>query len=88
MSEPTADIQTVPLQAEVAPTTAQPELPWPPPWARSVAFLTGIGLIVYEGVVDQSAHMILYGPAFALTGLPFARGIEKLLDFLSKFTKK
>lgn len=54
--------------------------PWPPVWARSVAFLTGIGLIVYEAVIDQSANLVVYGPAFLLTGLPLARGVEKLLD--------
>jgi hypothetical protein len=45
-----------------------------------VAFLTGIGLIIWETVIDQAEHLIVYGPAFALTGLPLARGVEKILD--------
>lgn len=56
--------------------------PWPPNWARSVAFMVGIGLICFEAVVDKSSHLIVYGPSFALTGLPLARGIEVLLDRL------
>lgn len=60
------------------------ERPWPPEWARSVAFLTGIGLIVWETVIDQAAHLMVYGPAFALTGLPLAKGIAELLDRFSK----
>ncbi len=56
--------------------------PWPPEWARSVAFLTGIGLIVWETVIDQAAHLFVYGPALLLTGLPLARGVEKILDRL------
>lgn len=34
----------------------------------------------YEAVVDHSVHLVLYGPAFALTGLPLARGLETLID--------
>jgi hypothetical protein len=61
---------------------APPEPPWPPPWARSMAFLTGLGLMVWETVIDHAAHLVVYGPAFLLTGLPIARGVEKLLDKL------
>lgn len=53
---------------------------WPPPWARTVAFTVGMGLIVWETVIDQAQHLIVYGPAFALTGLPLARGVELLLS--------
>jgi len=57
-------------------------VPWPPEWARSIAFLTGIGLIVWETVVDHAEHLIVYGPAFLLTGLPLARGVDHLLERL------
>lgn len=43
--------------------------------------MTGIALIVYETVIDQAEHLVVYGPAFALTGLPLARGVEKLLEY-------
>lgn len=59
-----------------------PEPPWPPPWARGVGFLVGVALISWETVVDHAAHLIVYGPAFAMTGLPIARGVERLLDRL------
>ncbi len=64
--------------------TTETSQPWPPQWARSLAFLVGVGLIVWEAVVDQSAHLIVYGPAFALTGLPLARGVDKILDRVSR----
>lgn len=54
--------------------------PWPPPWARSVAFMTGIALTCWETVADKAEHIVVYGPAFALTGLPLARGVETLLS--------
>lgn len=68
-------------------STKVPPLPpeleaWPPPWARSTAFITGIGLIVWETVIDNAEHLIVYGPAFALTGLPVARGVERLIDVI------
>lgn len=56
--------------------------PWPPEWARSIAFMTGIGLIIWETVIDNAEHLIVYGPAFLLTGLPLARGVETILDRL------
>lgn len=67
-----------------------PESPptWPPPWARSVAFLVGIALMVYETVIDEAAHLIVYGPAFALTGLPLARGVEAMVDKLGALLGK
>lgn len=61
-------------------TPPNPE--WPPPWARTAAFTTGIGLMIYETVVEHGAHLVVYGPAFMLTGLPIARGVEALLDKL------
>jgi hypothetical protein len=67
----------------MAPQTEVPEAPWPPPWARSVAFLTGIGLMVWETVIDQAAHLVVYGPAFVLTGLPVAKGLEHFLDWIA-----
>lgn len=57
-----------------------PQEPWPPSWARSVAFVVGMSLIVWETVIDKAEHLIVYGPAFALTGLPVARGVERLID--------
>lgn len=67
----------------MAPTQQPTEsAPWPPNWARSVAFVTGIGLIVWETVIDKAENLLVYGPAFALTGLPLARGIEAVLDRL------
>ena len=68
--------------------TAPEEAPWPPNWARSVGFMVGIGLIVWETVVDQAAHLVVYGPAFLLTGLPIAKGVEALLDQLPWGMKK
>lgn len=61
---------------------AKETVPWPPEWARSIAFMTGIGLIVWETVIDNAEHLIVYGPAFLLTGLPIARGVETILDRL------
>jgi hypothetical protein len=57
--------------------------PWPPPWARTISFFVGIGLIVWETVIDQAAHLIVYGPAFALTGLPIARGVERMINVIA-----
>lgn len=71
-----------PSLSSATPPAAAP--PWPPPWARGVAFLTGIGLIVWETVIDKAEHLLVYGPAFALTGLPLARGVETLLDKFGK----
>ena len=62
--------------------TGMPQTPWPPRWARTLAFLVGIGLMTWETTVDQSAHLVAYGPAFLLTGLPIARGAEKFIDAL------
>lgn len=68
-----------------SPTQTTP--PWPPPWARSVAFFVGLGLMGWETVADHAAHLVVYGPAFLLTGLPIARGVETLLDRLPWGTK-
>lgn len=57
--------------------------PWPPPWARSVGFALGCGLIVWEATIEHSANLFVYGIGFILTGLPIARGLDKLIDFLS-----
>ena len=64
------------------PQNAKEPTPWPPEWARAVAFMTGIGLIVWETVIDNAENLIVYGPAFLLTGLPLARGVETILDRL------
>jgi hypothetical protein len=66
--------------ASPEPPVSTPAAPWPPPWARTVAFLTGIGLIIYETVIDHAEHLVVYGPAFLLTGLPLARGAEMLVN--------
>lgn len=66
-----------------APNTAAVEAEvWPPPWARGVAFSVGITLIVWETVIDNVEHIVVYGPAFALTGLPVARGVERLIELI------
>lgn len=62
--------------------TPPPIEQWPPEWARTVAFFVGLGLMGYETVLDKAAHLVVYGPAFLLTGLPIARGVEVLLDRL------
>lgn len=61
---------------------SEPLDPWPPPWARSVAFLVGVGLTIWETVIDEAAHLVVYGVAFLLTGLPIARGVERILELL------
>lgn len=63
-------------------TNPGPEPQWPPPWARSIAFFLGLALMIYETVFDHAQNLVVYGPAFALTGLPIARGVDSLLDKL------
>jgi hypothetical protein len=46
--------------------------------------MTGIGLGVFEATVEHSAHLFVYGFSFLLTGLPMARGVEKILDLFPK----
>lgn len=55
---------------------------WPPNWLRTVAFFCGLAGYGYEIVVDKSAHLIVLGPLFALTGLPLARGLTAFLEAL------
>ena len=74
MSEPTPDPSALPV----------PVKPWPPDWARSVAFLIGCGMVAFEAVAEHSAHLFVYPVGFAFTGLPLARGLEKLLDLFGK----
>jgi hypothetical protein len=38
--------------------------------------------MVWEAIADNSAHLVAYGPAFMLTGLPIAKGVEAFLDIL------
>lgn len=61
--------------------TPEPE-PWPPPMARWIAFYFGLGLIVWEITVDHLQHMEVFGLSLILTGLPLARGLEKVIDLL------
>lgn len=61
--------------------------PWPPPWARIVGFITGMGMMIFELVVERSANLFVYGIGFILTGLPIARGVEKLLDLIGGIRK-
>lgn len=56
---------------------------WPPPWARTVAFFFGIAVTIYELRWDESKHLFVYGIAFLFTGLPVARGLDKVAEFLS-----
>lgn len=62
--------------------------PWPPPWARSIAFFAGLTLMAFEATVEHSKHVAVYGLAFMLTGLPIARGLDKLIDLLSAWRGK
>lgn len=55
---------------------------WPPQWARSIGFVVGLGLIGWEATVEHSANLFVYGIGFILTGLPVARGLEKVLDMI------
>jgi hypothetical protein len=66
--------------------TAAPNVgePWPPPWARTSGFMVGMGLMIFEAVIERSAHLFVYGIGFLLTGLPIARGLERVLDLLGK----
>ena len=59
-----------------------PQQAWPPPWARSTAFFVGIALMCWESVIDKGTHLFIFGPAFMLTGLPIARGVEVLVNKL------
>lgn len=34
---------------------------------------------MYETVIAQAQHLFVYGIAFLLTGLPVAKGVDKLL---------
>lgn len=61
----------------------QVESPWPPPWARSIAFVFGLVLMAFEATTEHSKHVAVYGLAFMLTGLPIARGLDRLLDLIS-----
>lgn len=38
--------------------------------------------MIWETVIDKGQNLVVYGPAFLLTGLPIARGVEQLLDRL------
>lgn len=69
-------------------TDPEPAAQWPPPWARSAAFLVGLGLMIYETVIDHAMNLIVYGPAFALTGLPLAKGVEAVFDKLGALLGK
>lgn len=57
---------------------------WPPPWARQVGFFFGLGLFAWEAVIDNSQNLIVYAFAYAFTGLPIARGVEKLAELTSQ----
>jgi hypothetical protein len=70
--------QTPPSQVEAVPDV------WPPPWARMVGFTVGMGLMIFEAVIERSAHLFVYGIGFLLTGLPIARGLERVLDLFGK----
>lgn len=77
MSQPEAPEQVTPTEA-----------PWPPPWARKVAFFSGLALIGFEAVVEDSKHLAVYGLGLMLTGLPVARGLDKLADAISSLKGK
>lgn len=60
-----------------------PLQPWPPTWARGVAFLFGIGLITFEVTIEHSQHLAVYGVGIVLTGLPIARGLDRVFDLIA-----
>lgn len=70
------------------PPTSPPEAPWPPPWARTVGFVVGMAMMLWEAYAEHSAHLFVYGIGFLLTGLPIARGLDKIIDFLSNLSGK
>jgi hypothetical protein len=72
------------MSQQEAPEPVSPtEAPWPPLWARKVAFFCGLGLIGYEVGLEHSKHVAVYGLGLMLTGLPIARGLDRLFDLLS-----
>lgn len=68
----------------MAPTESptEPDPPWPTPRARMIGLVAGIGLVAWEAAVEHSAHLVVYGIAFLLTGLPIAKGLEILVDWI------
>jgi hypothetical protein len=65
-----------------SPPPEPPEAPWPPLWARKVGFFFGFALMTWEATLDELAHMWVFGFAYVLTGLPIAKGVEKVFDSL------
>lgn len=57
--------------------------PWPPNWVRTTAFFFGLGLAAAEFAWDRSEHFFVYGIAFVFSGLPLARGADRIIDLLS-----
>ena len=49
--------------------------------------MVGMGLIVWEAMIENSANLFVYGVGFLLTGLPIARGLDRLLDLLGGLRK-
>lgn len=45
-----------------------------------LSFLTGIGIMVYETVLDRSDRPWLYAAAVGMMGLPLARAAESVLS--------
>lgn len=56
---------------------------WPPLLYRKIGFFFGLALAGWETVIDKGAHLVIYGIAFIFTGLPIAKGMEKLIDLLA-----
>lgn len=72
----------MPAPDSIATPPDPPEVPWPPHWARATGFFFGLAIMGWEIGVDDLANKWVFGPAYLLTGLPFTKGAEKLLDLL------
>ncbi len=49
-------------------------------FVRSMAFLIGAGIMVYETVVEHSDRPWLYAAAVGMMGLPIARAAENIVS--------
>jgi hypothetical protein len=43
-----------------------------------------MAMMMYEAVIEHSNHLFVYGIGFMLTGLPVARGLDKLIERFSR----
>jgi hypothetical protein len=52
----------------------------PPKWAKVLVAVLGVALILWELLIDDSEHWVIYGPAIVMTGVP--------LPFLDRFMER